>query len=362
MNTADTVMYLASCAVNETAPDPAIIPDDIDGVISLASKHMISALVSMSLESAGVSNEIVKSKIASSVRMTMYYDSLSVKILRCFEDCGIWYMPLKGAVMKGYYSRLGMREMTDRDILIDASKAADVRSIMEGLGFECESFALGRHDIYSRDSLFTFEMHRGLLHEDKFSAYYSGVKDRLIKDSGNNYGYHFRPEDFYVYMTAHGYRHYSRGGTGIRSLTDEYVFIKKFWADMDIDYVMREVNALGISDFEKDIRTLAMNLFGGVKESYNREMLDYITDSGAFGNVQNRVANNTAKYGGGLTGKIKYILARIFIPQEAMRDIYPSLGKYKVLYPFLALHRMIKALVNIRGKVFESESELLKRI
>ena len=50
------------------------------------------------------------------------------------------------------------------------------------------------------------------------------MKSRLIKDAGNNYGYHFSPEDFYMYMTAHEYKHYSSEGTLLRSLFD--IFLK----------------------------------------------------------------------------------------------------------------------------------------
>ena len=39
-----------------------------------------------------------------------------------------------------------MREFADHDILIDASRAEDVRAVMEGLGFTAGHFGTGNHD------------------------------------------------------------------------------------------------------------------------------------------------------------------------------------------------------------------------
>ena len=124
---------------------------------------------------------------------------------------------------------------------------------------------MGNHDVYYKEPLCNFEMHRGLFgstHEGKFYEYYSGVKDCLIKDDWNNYGYHFSPEDFYVYITSHEYKHYSVGGTGLRSLLDIYVFLRKFEGKLNFDYVLREIEKLELSEFEEKNRTLVKSFRG----------------------------------------------------------------------------------------------------
>ena len=131
-----------------------------------------------------------------------------------------------------------------------------------------------------------------VFYDEKFYEYYAEVKSRLIKDDGNNYGYHFSPEDFYVYMTAHEYKHYSVGGTGLRSLLDVYVFLKKSEGLLDFDYVLSEMEKLELSEFEEKNRCLALNLFGSNEMTGdNREMLEYVVHSGAYGNVENSVRN-----------------------------------------------------------------------
>ena len=356
MNVAEAVIYLASCAVNETKPEKdKIMGIDFGELFSFASYHVMSAVVAMALKSAGVKNDYVKNAISFSIRKTTFFEAANNSVLKSLEKAEIWYMPLKGAVLKDYYPRFGMREMSDHDILIDTTRAEDVKRIMEGLGFTAKYFGTGNHDIYYKEPLCNFEMHRGLFgssHDEKFYEYYAGVKSRLIKDDWNSYGYHFSPEDFYVYMTAHEYKHYSAGGTGLRSLLDIYVFLRKFEGQLDFDYVLREIENLELSEFEEKNRVLALNLFGNEElTSENLEMLKYIIHSGAYGNLENSVKNRLKKYGGGTQGKLKYLTAKIFPEREKIKNTYPFLSKYKALYPILVVYRLMKALLTKRREI-----------
>ena len=365
MNVAEAVIYLASCAVNETKPEMNKIAGmDFEKIFSLASYHVMSAVVAMALESVRVKNDHVKNAISFSVRKNTYFEAANKSVLKTLEEAGIWYMPLKGAVLKNYYPRFGMREMSDHDIFIDATRAEDVKRIMEGLGFTTKYLGMGNHDVYYKEPLCNFEMHRGLFgssHDEKFYVYYSGVKDRLIKDDGNNYGYHFSPEDFYVYITVHEYKHYSAGGTGLRSLLDIYVFLRKFEWKLDFDYILREIEKLELLEFEEKNRILALNLFGNKElTSENLEMLKYIIHSGAYGNLENSVKNRLKKYGGGTHGKIKYLTAKIFPEREKIKNTYPFLSKYKALYPILVVYRLMKALLTKRREILREILILLK--
>ena len=165
-----------------------------------------------------------------------------------------------------------------------------------------------------------------------------------------------------MYMTAHEYMHYSCRGIGLRSLLDVYVLMKRFAGSLDMEYIPLETAKLGISEFEKDNRILSLKLFGSKNYGVgNRKMLEYIICSGVSGNTENMVRNHRLKYGGGIKGKLKYIAARVFLPSESMKNIYPVLGRYKVLYPFLYAHRILMAMMQKwHGIVVEEVSFLLK--
>ena len=64
---------------------------------------------------------------------------------------------------------------------------------------------------------------------------------------GDGFEKHLSQEDFYLYVTSHEYKHYSAGGTGLRSVLDTYVYLQK--AAPDMDYVTAEAEKLGMAEF-----------------------------------------------------------------------------------------------------------------
>ncbi|MBO4887944.1 MAG: nucleotidyltransferase family protein [Firmicutes bacterium] len=135
MNPAQSVIYLSSCALNNQTPDPALIQKmDLDAVYTFARKHMISAIVAMALESACFKDERSENAIGKAVRKAVIFQNALQEISTQMEKEQIWHVPLKGSVIKEYYPRFGMREMSDIDILIDPDRVEDVKKIMEDLG------------------------------------------------------------------------------------------------------------------------------------------------------------------------------------------------------------------------------------
>ena len=69
-----------------------------------------------------------------------------------------------------------------------------------------------------------------------FYHYYKHIEEKLLKANEKSYKRLFSDEDFYIYMTAHSYKHYSVGGTGLRSLLDSFVFVKEKGKHLNWDY------------------------------------------------------------------------------------------------------------------------------
>lgn len=343
METQDLI-YLVSCAVNGVMPDAERVARmDLDAIYKLACRHMLAATVAPVLKAAGVQDECFaeawKHSALKSSTMDMEMDAVFTEL----DAAGIWHMPLKGIVLQHLYPIYGMRQMSDHDILFDAARADDVRRIMEGLGFSAEYFGTGNHDVYHKEPVSNFEMHRALFdpsQQEKLYEYYEDVEKRLL---GDGYEKHFSPEDFYLYVTAHEYKHYSVSGTGLRSLTDTYVILKN--EELNFDYVSMEAEKLGLAEFEAANRLLAQHLFSGEElTNPDREMLVYILSSGVYGTWDHRVQNRLSKFG---HGKIHYVLKRFSEPLDRKSQIYQELSikfpfcyKYKVLLPCLMVYRV----------------------
>ena len=344
------VICLAYCAVNgKTPPRSRVEKMDAETVREAAQHHMLAALCAMELEKAGVTTPEFTQIKGKAIRKNARLDIDRAAILAEFEQQGIWYLPLKGIIIKDLYPDYGMRQMSDNDILFDETRRDDVRRIMLSHGFTAEKFGRGTHDVYFKQPVSNFEMHVSLFSaaSDEKRQYYLDVKDRLIKDSSNRFGYHFTDEDNYIYIVSHEHKHYASGGTGLRSLLDTYVLLRRYGDKLDMQYVTAECEKLGIADFEQKNRLLALHLFSGsALTADDKQMLRYIVFSGTYGTHSNTVKNKLSKKNG---SKLRYVISRIFVPMQSVKEFYPVFYEHKLLLPLLPFYRSIRGLTTRRG-------------
>ena len=114
------VIYLCSCAVNGTIPDTDRVRNmDLEALYMVANWHLLTAITAYALESAGVHDHAFSQAKAKAIRKVGLMDVEMLALMEKMEQAGIWYMPLKGSVLKDDYPKFGMRQMSDRDILFD---------------------------------------------------------------------------------------------------------------------------------------------------------------------------------------------------------------------------------------------------
>lgn len=109
------------------------------------------------------------------------------------------------------------------------------------------------------------------------------------------------------------------------------------------DYIAAETDRLGIREFEEKNRALATHLFGedDITEE-DKEILQYMVDSGSFGTIQNLVNNKVDKNGGSLGGRFRYIFIRLILPMDVVKSSYPTFYNHIFLLPFLPLYRLLR--------------------
>lgn len=360
----DEVIYLSRCAINGETPDKEFIASiNLEHLYKAADKHNLCAIVGYALESAGIYDHAFIQAKAKAIRKVTVMEINKQRLFERFEQEGIWYLPLKGTVIKDMYPSLGMRQMADFDILFDSEYQEKVRNIFIVMGFTCEHYGKGNHDVFYKKPVSNFEMHTALFgsnHKNEIYEYYRDVKRLMQKDDNNKYGYHFSANDFYIYITAHEYKHYSGGGTGLRSLLDTYIIWKKLSDELDTDYIRNETDKLDITDFEQKNKKLALDLFSGKKLSAEeQQMLEYIIFSGTYGSTKNNVENKVKKFGGGKKGRRKFIMSRLFIPMSEIKAYHPFFYKHKVLLPGLFFYRLGRA-VTVSRKKTKAQLKILK--
>lgn len=381
------MLYLASCAIHGRIPERERIEQmQLSNVFKMAKMHSMQAMVyivlSKCVEQYG--EDIIDAELYKKWRLA-YHDVLKrlvrfdverEALLNFLEEKGIWYLCLKGVVLQNYYPALGMRQMGDNDILIDAGGCRVVRDYFSGRGYNEISYGTGCHDSYSKGTV-CFEIHRELFSASQKRRYgfnyYSDVKGRLIKGNRPN-ELLFSDNDFYVYYISHAEKHFASAGCGVRTLMDIFVYLSKKNGELDEKYIAKELRNLGISDYENRARELALKVFTAdalekdrIDEKLNdteRELLSYYIFSGTFGTLENMVENSMANITDGKPvtrgAKIKYVFRRIFPDRNFYRDNYPKAGKYLIAIPFLWALRLFRA--RSRYKMYTAEIDKLKEI
>ncbi|MCI8495658.1 MAG: nucleotidyltransferase family protein [Lachnospiraceae bacterium] len=378
-----TVLYLMACALHGEKPDNSQFTEiNLNEIYQISKFHGIEAMIFMALEKTEILADAEPSLVQSwkeakekAIRKNMLFDMERQQIQEELEQAGIWYMPLKGVILQNLYPKYGMRQMVDNDILYDASRQKEVAALMKKRGYARGDTKKTGHDIgYRKEPVYNFEMHTMLIEpieSPRWHAYYQGVEDKLLSDEHSHYGRKFSKEDFYLYLTAHTCKHYSGSGIGLRALADTYIYIRKKGELLDWDYLKRELENLGIQEFEERLRALSFKLFENPENLWNltltseeEAMLSYFTESGVHGTLENHVEKVLSEFqleenNMGLSGKLRYIRKRLFPDMDWYRKRAPFFAKFWVLIPFFLIYRVIRHLLFYR-KWLRTELRILR--
>ena len=330
----EALISLCGCALKGLAPERELVAAmDLDAVLELAAFHKLSALCAWALERGGLGDERTRGLILAAQRRAIIFQHALEDVKAALEARGIWYVPLKGILLQRLYPACGLREMVDYDLLIDASRAEELRTIMENLGYSTASFGESKHDVYYKAPCLNMQMHTSLFSPVPGEPLYDYFRDAPQRLLGEGCYKHFSPEDFYLHLLAHEYAHYAGGGTGLRSLLDTWLYLRA--NALDMDYIAAETEKLGLRDFEEKNRALAGKLFSGeALDADEREMLEYIVASGAHGTFAHIIDSKLNASGG---SKGRFLLRRFLVPFSRSNPRYAA---YAAHYPWFYRHRL----------------------
>lgn len=366
----------------------------IGRIYYIAKKHNLVSIMAQAMEKLGFESDSDIWKRWLKEKNQLIYKSVLMDVEReaiqdFFEKNNIWYMLLKGMVIRKYYPAPEFREMADNDILFDNKYSKEVYEFMTARGYKSDDYNKGYHDEYLKPPAYNFEMHRQLVsskERPKWYEYYKDVKSILIKDTNENREtaansesnntsnqFYFSDNDFYVYFIVHTYKHFLNSGMGLRTVLDVYLYVSNLQEKLDFDYIEEQLKKLDAYDFEQTFRSIAFKMFDenledrkwwdlfDVKE---QEMLSYILDAGTYGNLENSVAHKMGYTKGEkkkASDKVKYIFRRLFPPMDTIEEFFPFFYKHKWAIPFLYIYRIGKIPFARRKKVAGELKEVFKK-
>jgi hypothetical protein len=366
----------------------------IGRIYYIAKKHNLVSIMAQAMENMGFESDSDVWKRWLKEKNRLIYKSVLMDVEReaiqeFFEKNNIWYMLLKGMVIRKYYPAPELREMADNDILFDNKYSKEVYEFMTARGYKSDDYNKGYHDEYLKPPAYNFEMHRQLVsskERPKWYEYYKDVKSILIKDTNENREtaansesnntsnqFYFSDNDFYVYFIVHTYKHFLNSGMGLRTVLDVYLYVSNLQEKLDFDYIEEQLKKLDAYDFEQTFRSIAFKMFDenledrkwwdlfDVKE---QEMLSYVLDAGTYGNLENSVAHKMGYTKGEkkkTSDKAKYIFRRLFPSMDTIEEFFPFFYKHKWAIPFLYIYRIGKIPFTRRKKVAGELKEVFKK-
>lgn len=366
----------------------------IGRIYYIAKKHNLVSIMAQAMEKLGFESDSDIWKRWLKEKNQLIYKSVLMDVEReaiqdFFEKNNIWYMLLKGMVIRKYYPAPELREMADNDILFDNKYSKEVYEFMTARGYKSDDYNKGYHDEYLKPPAYNFEMHRQLVsskERPKWYEYYKDVKSILIKDTNENREtaansesnntsnqFYFSDNDFYVYFIVHTYKHFLNSGMGLRTVLDVYLYVSNLQEKLDFDYIEEQLKKLDAYDFEQTFRSIAFKMFDenledrkwwdlfDVKE---QEMLSYVLDAGTYGNLENSVAHKMGYTKGEkkkTSDKAKYIFRRLFPSMDTIEEFFPFFYKHKWAIPFLYIYRIGKIPFTRRKKVAGELKEVFKK-
>lgn len=381
--TLDDLLYLIRCALDRRKPDPdRVLTMDLARLYAQSRRHSLAALTYAAVEAA-FDGRPPRDKLPAgwreardtAVRNALLFGAERQAVLAFCEEKGIWYLPLKGILLQEYYPGLGLREMADNDILFDAAFQQQVHDWFVTRGYEVVAYRQGAHDSYHKPPIFNFEMHTTLFEErlhPEWIAYFDEALSNLLPLPGTRWGRCFTQEDCCLYLLAHMYKHFSNGGTGLRSLVDIYLFCRAHGPELDREHLARRLNRLELTDFARDTCALAERIFGSDAPltAADTEALAYYLTSGTYGTTEHRIGNRLQEMAGEgravtRATKWRYLWRRLFPDREFMerwcRREAPAFLRHRWLMPLAPWYRFGYNFARGKGRKMIWELRLLRK-
>ena len=352
MNTKDLFLSLLKSAIKgedvSNEAKESLESGNIATLFKVAKAHDMAHIVSYVLKDMEKSDlqewKALKKEEQKAIARYKMMEAEIKEISTAFENAGIDYMLLKGAVVRQVYPLPWMRTSCDIDILVHTENLEKaVNTLVENCAYSTDGKKT-YHDV----SLFSpFGMHLELHHNikentDKYDELLTQVWEFSQKESENGHRYVQTNEFLMFHLIAHCAYHFVGGGCGLRSVLDIWLLSKNLNLDKaQLDLFLEKTE---LTKFYSAILELGETWFG--EEQSEKEEIKsmelYILLGGVYGTKEQGMVSKQIKKG----GKFKYIWSRIFMPYRDLAILYPVIKKHKLLTPFCQIARWFKAIFN----------------
>lgn len=361
------IKLLSSSINNAPLKQPA---DDLDWekLYKLASFHNVANTAYYSLLRFPNPSRIPKdiwSKFSADAKKFSALEALQHfevrQILLRFERNEVFCVPLTGYIMKSLYPRPDMRYVASIDLMIREEEKELVHQVMTSLGY-ASIRSTDTTISYFKAPNMTIDLCTSLLPKNnEYYDYFCGiVENNLRKEKGLNYIHTLTKEDFYIYMVTYLAHKYAAGGSGIRSILDIWIYLKRYNSILNREFIASELNKLNLGLFSFYIEELAWIWFGGgvtfSNHSLYEEMEQHIFSCGIGEHFELEESSDDLPSSSDNEPLSTEQRRKIFPNLDTMSERYPILHKMPFLLPVFWLVRLSGALLT---KVLKPVKDLI---
>lgn len=345
-------------------------------IYKLAKKHDVANIVYKAIADTKLLDEdknvtkLLSQEYLKSIRRYTRQQSVIEKIAGVYEQQAVDYILLKGSEIRRYYPEGWMRTSNDVDILVRPEDYERAYSCLtKELPYK-KVDSCGYHTGLESDNKVEIEIHNKLNDEyiyDFSVEELTGKTWERAKLRSGDHCYALDDDYFYLYNIAHMMRHFADGGCGIRFFIDLWVlnsdrYFASVAAREGIDAKVQQerrrriLKEYGLDVFEENALKIARSWMEGKPHKELNAVEKFVFAAGTFGTLENRV-----KLGAGReSGKLRYLLSRIFVSRDYLKLAYPVVEKYRFLTPFYEVRRWIALIFGKKSRAFIETQMLTK--
>lgn len=328
--------------------------EEFDALLTLAKKHGLHVVIAYGLLHSGKLTAQQEVTCRKCVYQMMAYQQRMEQTLKktceIFERERICYMPLKGAVIRGFYPEPWLRTSGDIDILVQNVDKA-VAMLVEAGYQQKETDA---HEVtFLSPGGIILELHFLLIETDaNVNAVLEKVWEQATCQIGS-YRYEMEPEMFYYYHLAHMAKHMIQGGCGIRFFADLWLLNKKLV--MEDERKRQLLREGGLENFAKKAEHLSRVWFEQEQADIMAlELERFVLNGGTFGSKSNVTKLHRTK----TKSTLGFLFRRIFPDYSQMSIHSLVLKRHPVLLPVFWIKRWVQLIIKrgrFRGAIRELE-------
>ena len=280
----------------------------------------------------------LRAQTMSNVRQAMVQQADGEQVIKKLAGAGFAVLPLKGWEMRALYPEALMRQMSDLDFLVKPYDYRRIRALMEEMGYSAEKESSWKHDKFFKAST-TVEMHKRLTDDSAaIRDWEARMDERKVCLEGNVY--RMTNEDFYLFHFVHLHKDFMNGMLGFKRILDTWLLQK---TEKDDALVRRELESMGLSLFHERMVTLSYAAMGEKEMDDNSLLLlEHALRHGVYGSGISYKAGRAARLADGSLqkGRLRSVIAAVFLPFDRMKAHYPVLEKRPILLPWCWLKRI----------------------